>query len=108
MNSVINDDITVTIRDSTGVSHRQDDEIRMVSMITVDVSQGHTNSQNRNSREIRDHVAPVSGEKQDSAAHRDIRLGGKCSIRNLTVICFGGCDLTHRLNRAETDWCWIG
>ena len=40
VNSVINDDITVTIRDSTGVSHRQDDEIRMVSMITVDVSQG--------------------------------------------------------------------
>ena len=29
----------MTIRDSTGVSHRQDDEIRMVSMITVDVSQ---------------------------------------------------------------------
>ena len=44
VNSVVNDDITVNIRDSTGVSHRQDDEIRMVSMITVDVSQGHTNS----------------------------------------------------------------
>ena len=107
MNSVINDDITVIIRDSTGVSHRQDDEIRMVSMITVDVSQGHTNSQNRNSREIRDHVTPVSVEKQDSAAHRDIRLGGKYSLRNLTVHCFGGCDLTHRLNRAGIDWCWI-
>ena len=43
VNLVINDDITVNIRDSTGASHMQDDEIRMVSMITVDVSQGHTN-----------------------------------------------------------------
>ena len=60
MNSVIKDDITVKIRDSTGASHMQDDEIRMVSMITVDVSQGHTNSQSSNSREIRDHVTPVS------------------------------------------------
>ena len=107
VNSVINDDITVIIRDSTGVSHRQDDEIRMVSMITVDVSQGQTKSQNSNSREIRDHVAPVGGEKQDSAAHGDIRPGGKCSIRNVTVVCSDGCDLTHRLNRAEIDWCGI-
>ena len=107
VNSVINDDITVTIRDSTGVSHRQDDEIRMVSMITVDVSQGQTKSQNSNSRGIRDHVTPVGGEKQDSAAHGDIRLGGKYSIRNVTVVCSDGCDLTHRLNRAEIDWCGI-
>ena len=107
VNSVISDDITVTIRDSTGVSHRQDDEIRMVSMITVDVSQGHTKSQYSNSREIRDHVTPVSGEKQDSAAHGDIRLSGKYSIRNVTVVRSDGCDLTHRLNRAEIDWCGI-
>ena len=107
VNSVINDDITVTIGDSTGVSHRQDDEIRMVSMITVDVSQGQTKSQNSNSREIRDHVTPVGGEKQDSAAHGDVRLGGKYSIRNVMVVCSDGCDLTHRLNRAEIDWCGI-
>ena len=107
VNSVINDDITVIIRDSTGVSHRQDDEIRMVSMITVDVSQGQTKSQISNSREIRDHVTPVGGEKQDSAAHGDIRPGGKYSIRNVTVVCSDGCDLTHRLNRAEIDWCGI-
>ena len=107
VNSVINDDITVIIRDSTGVSHRQDDEIRMVSMITVEVSQGQTKSQNSNSREIRDHVTPVGGEKQDSAAHGDIRPGGKYSIRNVTVVCSDGCDLTHRLNRAEIDWCGI-
>ena len=107
VNSVINDDITVNIRDSTGASHMQDDEIRMVSMITVDVSQGHTNSQSSNSREIRDHVTPVSGEKQDSVAQLDTRLGGRYSLRNLTVNCFGGCDLTHCLNRAGIDWCWI-
>ena len=107
VNSVINDDITVTIRDSTGVSHRQEDEIIMVSMITVDASQGHTKSQYSNSREIRDHVTPVSGEKQDSAAHGDIRLSGKYSIRNVTVVCSDGCDLTHRWNRAEIDWCGI-
>ena len=52
-------------------------------------------------------MTPVSGEKQDSAAHMDIRLGGKYSLWNLTVNCFGGCDLTHRLNRAGIDWCWI-
>ena len=95
VNSVINDDITVIIRDSTGVSHRQDDEIRMVSMITVDVSQGQTKSQDSISREIRDHVTPVGGEKQDSVAHGDVRLGGKYSIRNVTVVCSDGCDFTR-------------
>ena len=107
VNSVLKDDITVKIRDSTGASHMKDDELIMVSMITVDVSQGHTISQSSNSRGIRDHVTPVSEEKQDSAAQLDIRLGGKYSLRSLTVNCFGGCDLTHRLNRAGVDWCWI-
>ena len=49
VDSVTNDDITVNIRDSAGVSDMHDDEIRMVSMITVDVSQGNTNSHSNNS-----------------------------------------------------------
>ena len=76
-------------------------------MITVDVSQGQTKSQDSISREIRDHVTPVGGEKQDSVAHGDVRLGGKYSIQNVTVVCSDGCDLTHGLNRAEIDWCGI-
>ena len=52
-------------------------------------------------------MTPVGGEKQDSAAHGDIRLGGKYSIRNVTVVRSDGCDLTHRLNHAEIDWCGI-
>ena len=104
VDSVTNDDITVNIRDSAGVSDMHDDEIRMVSMITVDVSQGNTNSHSNNSLGIRDCVSPVSDEEQDSAAHMDLRLG---SIRNLTVNCFGVCDLTHRLNHPGIDWCWV-
>ena len=75
VDSVTNDDITVNIRDSAGVSDMHVDEIRMVSMITVDVSQGNTNSHSNNSLGIRDCVSPVSEEEQDSAGHMDLRLG---------------------------------
>ena len=95
VDSVINDDITVNIMESAGVSDMHDDEIRMVSMVTVEVSPGNTNSHSNNSLGIRDCVAPVSEEEQDSAAHMDLRLGVKYSLRNLTVNCFGVCDLTH-------------
>ena len=107
VDSVTNDDITVNIRDSAGVSDMHDDEIRMVSMITVDVSQGNTNSHSNNSLGIRDCVSPVSEEEQDSAAHMDLRLSVKYYLRNLTVNCFGVCDLTHRLNHPGIDWCWV-
>ena len=52
-------------------------------------------------------MAPVSEEEQDSAAHMDLRLGVKYSLRNLTANCFGVCDLTHRLNHPGIDWCWV-
>ena len=106
VDSVTNDDITVNIRDSAGVSDMHDDEIMMVSMITVDVSQGNTNSHSNNSLGIRDCVSPVSEEEHDLAAHMDFRLGVKYSLRNLTDNCFGVCGLTHRLNHPKIDWCW--
>ena len=52
-------------------------------------------------------MSPVSEEEQDSAVHMDLRLGVKYSLRNLTVNCFGVCDLTHRLNHPGIDWCWV-
>ena len=106
VDSVTNDDITVNIRDSAGVSDMHDDEIMMVSMITVDVSQGNTNSHSNNSLGIRDCVSPVSEEEHDLAAHMDFRLGVKYSLSNLTDNCFGVCGLTHRLNHPKIDWCW--
>ena len=63
VDSVINDDITVNIRESAGVSDMHDDEIRMVSMITVEVSPGNTSLHSNNSLGIRDCVAPVSEEE---------------------------------------------
>ena len=59
-----------------------------------------------NSLGIRDCVSPVSEEEHDSAAHMDLRLGVKYSLRNLTDNCFGVCDLTHRLIHPRIDWCW--
>ena len=107
VDSVINDNIMVNIRESAGVSDMHDDEIRMVSMITVEVSPGNTSLHSNNSLGLRDCVAPVSEEEQDSAAHMDLRLGVNCSLRNLTVNCFGVCDVTHRLNHPGIDWCWV-
>ena len=103
---VTNDDITVNIRDSAGVSDTHDDEIMRVSMITADVSHGNTNSHSNNSLGIRDCVSPVREKQHHLSAHMDFELCVKDSLRNLTGNCFGVCGLTHRLNRPKIDWCW--
>ena len=103
---VTNDDLTVNIRDSAGVSDTHDDEIMRVSMITADVSQGNTNSHSNNSLGIQDCVSPVREKQHDLSAHMDFELCVKDSLRNLTGNCFGVCGLTHRLNRPKIDWCW--
>ena len=103
---VTNDDITVNMRDLAGVSDTNEDEIMRVSMITADVSQGHTNSHNNNSQGIQDCVCPEREKQHDLSAHMDFELCEKDSLRNMTGNCFGVCGLTHRLNRPDIDWCW--
>ena len=103
---ITNDDITVNMRDSAGVSDTHEDEIMRVSMITADVSQGNTKSHSNNSLGIQDCVCPEREKQHDLSAHMDFELCEKDSLRNMTGICFGVCGLTHRINRPEIDWCW--
>ena len=103
---VTNDDITVNMRDSAGVSDTHEDEIMRVSMITADVSQGNTKSHSNNSLGIQDCVCPEREKQHDLSAHMDFELCQKDSLRNMMGNCFGVCGLTHRINRPEIDWCW--
>ena len=88
VDSVINDNITENIRESAGVSYRHDDDIRMVSMITVEVSPGNTSLHTGNSLGICDCVATVSEEEQDSATHMKLGLCVNYCLSNLTVNVF--------------------
>ena len=100
-----NNNLAVNMRDLAGVSQPDEDEVMRVSMITVDVSQGNTNSHSNNSQGIQDYVCPERGKQHDLSAHMDFELCVKVSLRNLKENCFGVCGLTHRLNRPEIDWC---
>ena len=106
MDYVTNDDISVNMRDSAGVSDTNEDEIMRVSMITADISQGNANSHGNNSLRIQDCVCPEREKEHDLSAHMDFELCEKDSLRNMTVNCFGVCGLTHCINRPEIDWCW--
>ena len=100
---VTNDDITVNMRDLTGVSDTNEDEVMRVSMITAEVSQGNTNSHSNDSQGIQDCVCPEREKQHDLSAHMDFELCEKDSLRNMTGNCFGVCGLTYRLNRPEID-----
>ena len=93
---VTNDDITVNMRDSAGISDTNEDEIMRVSMITADISQGNANSHGNNSLGIQDCVCPEREKQHDLSAHMDFALCEKDSLRNMTVTCFGVCGLTHQ------------
>ena len=103
---VRNDDITVNMRDSAGISDTKENEIMRVSMITADIAQENANSDGNNSLGIQDCVFPAREKQHDLSAHMDFVLCEKDSIRNVTITCFGVCGLTHRMNRPELDWCW--
>ena len=102
---VTNDDITVNLRDSAGISDTNEDEIMRMSMITADISQGNANLHGNNSLRIQDCVCPEREKQHDLSAHMDFALCEKDSLRNMTVNCFDVCGLTHRINRPEIDWC---
>ena len=103
---VTDDDITVGMRNSAGVSDTNEAEIMRVSMITADVSQGNTNSHNNDSPGIQDCVAAEREKQDDLLAHMDCKQCEIDSLQKMTGNCFGVCGLTHRLNRPEIDWCW--